>query len=60
MQFSSTCAECNREFTIEYDETDGTLSFCPFCGEETTEADAIEDAIRIGDDEQWEDKFENF
>jgi len=34
MKISTTCSECNRIYHIEYDEQDGTLSFCAFCGEE--------------------------
>lgn len=60
MKYSSTCAECNRQFTIEYDESDGTLSFCPFCGEESAEGDTIEDALHIDSDEQWEESSSHF
>lgn len=34
MQHTGTCSECNRDCTFSYDEGEGTLVFCPFCGED--------------------------
>lgn len=63
MKCARTCSDCNRAFKIEYDENNGTLAFCPFCGVEAEGTDWDEDdAIELGEVSQgsWGDEFENF
>jgi hypothetical protein len=56
MQHKSICSECNRECTITYDENDGTLVFCPFCGEDGFDG---EGELTYSDDtESWDEDEE--
>jgi hypothetical protein len=52
MQHKSICSECNRPCTIEYDENDGTLVFCPFCGEDGFDENGD---LTYSDDAEWDD-----
>jgi Zn finger protein HypA/HybF involved in hydrogenase expression len=54
MRCSRTCEDCNRKYTIEYDESDGTPEFCPLCGSESDsttwgEEDILEVDVDIQD-----------
>lgn len=63
MKCTRTCSDCNRDFKIEYDENEGTLSFCPFCGVEDEHTSWDEDGIiELGEVDQgsWEGGPENF
>ncbi len=61
---SQTCTECNRRIRLEFDETDGTVIFCPFCGEELGDdpLSSYEDAPGIkgadADDAWVDDEFD--
>lgn len=37
IEFSVECASCNAEFHIACDEDQGSIDYCPFCGEEIIE-----------------------
>jgi len=45
------CEACEATYDIKHDleERYYTVSFCPFCGEETTLSDDLED-----EDDEWE------
>lgn len=63
MRSSQTCDDCNRKFTIEFDESDGTLQFCPFCGTDNDGTQWGEDeVIEVEDLSQgvWDQETENF
>lgn len=34
MKLTATCEFCQNEIKIEYDETECTPEYCPFCGAE--------------------------
>jgi hypothetical protein len=56
MQHQSICSECNRPCIISYDESDGTLVFCPFCGEAGLDE---EGELTYNDDPaSWDDEDE--
>lgn len=59
MTRSYTCNECNREFSIEYEETDSTPVFCPFCAEELPEWE-FEVIVPNDLDNSEDDSFDNF
>lgn len=56
MQHKSICSECNRECVITYDEDEGTLVFCPFCGEDALDENG--DVTYNDNNDHWDDEDE--
>lgn len=36
-EFNVVCGACDVEFNIAYNEDEGELQYCPFCGDELIE-----------------------
>ena len=53
VRYEDRCPYCDTEFTVEFDNDDDELVFCPSCGETLPEFE--EDAVDMFDeDEEWE------
>ena len=52
VRYEDRCAYCDTEFTVEFEQDDDELVFCPSCGEELPEFE--EDQIDLFDDDEWE------
>jgi transcription initiation factor IIE alpha subunit len=51
-KIDESCPYCETKFSIEFDNEDDELMFCPSCGEELPEFEADE-PIDMYHDEEW-------
>ena len=62
MKWKQTCDSCNQDIVLDYDESQATPAFCPFCGADLA---ALEDGTfddePLVTEEDWGDaKFDSF
>lgn len=55
MKIQIVCSSCGNKMKIEYDETECTPEFCPFCCEELSDDDGDYDRGPVSIDSQdWD------
>jgi hypothetical protein len=55
MRLTKECDTCQQEIKIEYDETECTPEYCPFCGSELSVEDGDYDVgIPASESDDWD------
>lgn len=52
IKYEDRCPYCDTTFSVEFENEDDELIYCPSCGEELPEFE--EDAPFMDEDEDWE------
>lgn len=61
MRFSHVCDSCGRSIRLDFDESESTPSFCPFCGEDLADVGEFnEDDIDVKLSDWDNDGVDNF
>lgn len=55
MKLQRDCESCNERIKLDYDETECTPEYCPFCGEELNGEEGDYELDRLPSDSEWDE-----